>query len=127
MHEETGAEPEAVILGADLDGKKGRLVATARRRTRLRLALLWCSRRPRITGRELERLVGHCIFVLLTYRASLSVLRHVYDFIRDSYDRPQRLWISVAEECRHLAGFMPLVCADLRLKWSGFLSLTDGP
>ena len=40
MHEETNAEPEAVILGADLQGKKGRLTATSRRRTRLRLALL---------------------------------------------------------------------------------------
>ena len=40
MHEETSAEPEAVILGAVVDCRKGMLSATPRRRIRLHLALL---------------------------------------------------------------------------------------
>ena len=65
--------------------------------------------RPCISGRELEKLAGHAVFVLLTNRLALSVLRHIYDFIKDSYGRRQRLWKSVADECLVLAGLLPLL------------------
>lgn len=46
--------------------------------------------------RELERVVGHVVLVLLGIRLALSVSRHAYAFIQDYYEKRQRVWGSVA-------------------------------
>ena len=117
MHEETEAESSIDILGASVDGISGRVCPTHKRRWRLCLALRWAGRRPRVTGQEIERLIGQVVFVVLANRFMLSILRHVYDFIRDSYTHRQRLWASAAHECCVLAGLVPLLGANLRLHW----------
>ena len=68
MHEETGAEGDAVILGGRFRGDENRIVPSPRRFVRVRKAFRWLSRRPRITGQELERMVGHGIYLGLLHR-----------------------------------------------------------
>ena len=69
--------------------------------------------------------MGHLIFSLMVSRLALSVLRHCYDFIRDSYDVRQRVWASVASEIRVTLGILPLLRADLRLRWCTTISAYD--
>lgn len=125
MHEETPAESVAVCLGATVDGKSGQVVPTPRRRGRLAAALRWLSRYPRVCGREIERLVGHVIFVFLGNRLALSVLRHAYDFTQDSYGTRQKLWPSVAEVIAALAGLLPLIRSRMRGERSGTIWAVD--
>ena len=79
MHEETAAEPDATILGGRFHGECNIISASAKRYTRVQKACLWVSRRPRLTGREVERL-GHAIYLSLLQRVSLGVFCHVYGF-----------------------------------------------
>ena len=87
MHEETTAEHDAQILGGRFHGKHNIIRPTTKRIIRTRKALLWLARRPRVTGREVERIVGHLCLLLLTDRSTLSILCHLHTFISDSYTK----------------------------------------
>ena len=85
-HEIVEASELAESLGAEIDGVAGDIRPTKARLARLRGALRRVAGGRRlISGREMERIVGHCTFVLLLNRPLLSALNHVYSFIRDHY------------------------------------------
>ncbi len=125
MHDETAPESDATILGGRFHGRCNVLKPTQARVERSRKAFLWLARRPRITGRELERLVGHGVFLSLLNRSSLSIFCHVHNFIGDSYDIRTRLWSSVADECWLFAALLPLISADLSRGWSEVVGAVD--
>lgn len=84
------------------------------RLTRVVQATRHVLRKPRLTGAELERLVGHWTYLLLVRREALALFGHVYDFIRRSYTRRQPLWPGVRRELRWAIALAPLLVADLR-------------
>ena len=71
----------------------------------------------RVTGREVERYVGHLIDHIMLKRELLSILRTLYDFVRDCYHVRARLWPSAAREVAQCRGLLPLMSANLRLQW----------
>lgn len=87
VHEVDSGSPSAQLLGWMIDGVQGTVQPTARRLWRLRYALEEVLSARQVTGRAVEKLVGHCTFLALIRRESLSCFAHVYSFIR---------------ECRHL-------------------------
>ena len=72
MHEETEAEQDAKILRGRFHGEANIIRPTKQRVDKTRKAFLWLARRPRITGRELERLIGHGVVLSLLSRSSLA-------------------------------------------------------
>jgi len=62
MHEETIAEGDAEILGGRFHGDQTVIRPSFKKFSRVVQACRWVSRRPRITGQEMERILGHCIF-----------------------------------------------------------------
>eukprot|EP00973_Karenia_brevis_P082010 11369297-Karenia_brevis.AAC.1 len=62
VHEEEKAAQWAVSLGFALDTISGSYSVTPERCFKIRLAFRWLSTRPRVTGQEVERLLGHGTF-----------------------------------------------------------------
>ena len=63
VHEETEAALHAASLGFALDGLQGRFSITPARAYKVREPLLYLSRRPRVSGAQLERVLGHATFL----------------------------------------------------------------
>ena len=78
VHEETGAEDDATILGGRFYGKQNTCLPTSKRYNKVVAAFRWLGKRNRVTGREVERLLGHGIFVSLLHRPVLLLLCHIY-------------------------------------------------
>ncbi|CAK0903474.1 unnamed protein product, partial [Prorocentrum cordatum] len=76
------------------------------------------EQRPRVTGREVERYVGHLIDHFMLKRELLSILRSLCDFVRDCYHVLDRLRPSAAREVEQRRRLLPLMSANLRLQWS---------
>ncbi|CAK0911511.1 unnamed protein product, partial [Prorocentrum cordatum] len=79
----------------------------------------------RITGRQLERLMGHVVALLLLRREALSLLSAVYVFIRSTYDRAQPLWPSCRRELRWVLALLPTVFADMKRPWHSEVGAFD--
>ena len=124
-HDVSPAATDHELLGFRLDGRLGRAAPTAARLWRLRLATEHVLRHPFLTGRELERLIGHWSFLLLIRRELLGVFAAVYTFIAKSYGRRQRLWPSVKRELRWASALLPLAYANWRLAWHPKLTAFD--
>ncbi|CAK0801113.1 unnamed protein product, partial [Prorocentrum cordatum] len=118
IHEVVEATDVFTSLGRLIDGASGRVFSRPERPERLRQASLWLEQRPRVTGREVERYVGHLIDHLMLKRELLSILRSLYDFVRDCYHVRARLWPSAAREVEQCRRLLPLMSANLRLQWS---------
>eukprot|EP00959_Pyramimonas_sp_CCMP1952_P160760 3362164-Pyramimonas_sp.AAC.1 len=59
IHEVVRASSTFSSLGRLVDGVQGMVFSRTERTDRLRQACLWLERRPRVTGKEIERFVGH--------------------------------------------------------------------
>ncbi|CAK0821388.1 unnamed protein product, partial [Prorocentrum cordatum] len=118
IHEVVEATDVFTSLGRLIDGASGRVFSRPERSERLRRASLWLEQRPRVTGREVERYVGHLIDHLMLKRELLSILRSLYDFVRDCYHVRARLWPSAAREVEQCRRLLPLMSANIRLQWS---------
>ena len=104
IHEVVEATAVFTSLGRLIDGSSGRVFSRPERTERLRQASLWLEQRPRVTGREVERYVGHLIDHIMLKREILSILRSLYDFVRDCYHVRARLWPSAAREVAQCRG-----------------------
>ena len=72
---------------------------------------------PRLSGQQLEKIIGHVTFALLIRRELLSILSSVYAFIVKNYDKPTWLWASVKRELAMIVALLPLASADCRQQW----------
>ena len=115
----------AESLAVRIDGLGGTVGPTAARDWRLDKALEACLWRPRLSGSELQVLVGHMTVRALINRGLMGLLRHCYVFIEECYDRRTRLWPSVVAELRWFRALMPLAVANIFSKWSGTVFATD--
>ena len=88
-------------------------------------AFRWLSRRPRITGKAVEKLLGHAVHFMMLKRELLSCFRSLYDFVQAKYVSRTRLWQSTAREAAW-ASHLLLVChANLRRPWDDQVTASD--
>ena len=80
---------------------------------------------PAVTGRQVEVIIGHYVAACMYCCAGLAVMRSVYDFIRDRYVWPTRLWPSVRYECEIMAGLCILLRSDLARPWLPLMYCSD--
>eukprot|EP00974_Lingulodinium_polyedra_P114276 11063624-Lingulodinium_polyedra.AAC.1 len=69
-----------------------------KRRVRLRSALIWMERRPRVAARHVEIMIGHCADAALLRPCLTGCFRRVYEFVAKTGGGPTRLWADAAWE-----------------------------
>ena len=125
IHEEQEALDQAESLGFFIDGRVGRVYPKPNKLQKVRKVLNWLAQRPRVSGKMLERIIGHCIHFCMLRRELLSVFRAVYDFKIIAYNNRQRLWKTAALECKCMASLLDLCFADLRRPWCQEVTASD--
>ena len=112
-------------LGVRIDGLGGCVQTTPLRDHRLDQALLARSSSMRVSGEELQVVVGRLTMRALLHRGLLSVLRHVYVFIEQNYTKRTKLWPSVRRELEMFRCLMVLGYSNLRAPWHDEIFCTD--
>ena len=112
-------------LGIRIDGLNGRTTPTTSRDWRLHRALQALHLRPAISGGELQKIVGHLTIRALLNRNLMGIMRHVYVFIEQNYERRVKLWKSVAEELWIFQQLMVLGINEMRAVWDPYVMCTD--
>ena len=125
IHEEQEAMVQAESLGFFIDGRFGKVYPKPNKLQKVRKVLNWLAQRPRVSGKMLERIIGHCIHFCMLRRELLSVFRAVYDFKIIAYNSRQRLWKTAALECKCMAALLDLCFADLRRPWCQEVTASD--
>lgn len=126
LHTEEVTVGETKLLGWVLSGEDCSLQPEGRRVWRLRFAIRWALRVGEISGRDLERLIGHAVFVALCRRESLAILGSVYAFVAaEPSERPRRLWCSVRRELDMLDALLPFLWQPLDAAWAEDVAMVD--
>ncbi len=123
VHEEERAVGCIKVLGWQFD--KTELRPLQHRVWRIRLAMERIVQTGVVSGRQLEKVIGHACFVSLGRRESLSIFGETYTFIQRFYYQPHRLWRSVRRELQIFIGVCPLIWRDLAIPWSGEVMSID--
>eukprot|EP00438_Fugacium_kawagutii_P023337 Skav200217 [mRNA] locus=scaffold3745:15519:20956:- [translate_table: standard] len=124
VHEEEQSSGSAQILGWEFSSD-GTLRPTSRRLWKVRLAILHLLTCGRVSGQQLERVIGHMSFISMVRREGLSILGDCYTFIQRHYHVPSKLWKSVRRELSIWYGIAPLLWKDLSAEWSTTIYATD--
>ncbi|CAK0886194.1 unnamed protein product, partial [Prorocentrum cordatum] len=100
---------ESEALGWCID--RGRCIVrpTRARLWRARLAVRGVLGRGRLRGRDLEKLLGHLVFISLIKREGMSLFWSCYAFVRKCYDKETGLWPAVRRELEYWDGIAPLL------------------
>jgi hypothetical protein len=106
------AQPVKVI-GFDIDGEHATITLPADSQSSLVQSTLLCLRSPTVSGIHLAHLIGRWTWVMMLRRPTLSVLQHVYRYIRVSQRRPFTLWKCVRRELHTLLTLLPLISTQL--------------
>ena len=125
VHEETEASTTAVSLGFLIDGEHGVICPIPERLDRVLSAFTWLSMEPRVSGKAVERVIGHAVHFCMLRRELLSIFRSLYDFIQHSYWHRTKLWPSAAREARWASHLLKLCSADLTREWSSDTTASD--
>lgn len=88
-------------------------------------AFKWLSKRPRTTGRAVEKFIRRAIHFMMLRRELLAVMRSLCDFVQSCYRRRCRLWRAAAAESRILANLLCVCYADMRRPWSNLVTCSD--
>ena len=95
IHEVELFERKGSALGVVVDCERLCTSITGKRRCRLERALAYALQRGKLSGRDLECLLGHCTYADLARREVLSVFSACYAFVQASYWERQAMWPSV--------------------------------
>lgn len=125
VHEETEAQSTVQSLGFLVDGITGAIQPVPERLDRVVRCFAWLGKAPRISGRAIERLLGHAVHLCMFRRELLSIFRSLYDFIHSSYKVRTKLWPSAAKEARWASHLMKLCTCDLKRPWSSSITSSD--
>ncbi|CAE8582249.1 unnamed protein product [Polarella glacialis] len=117
VREEVEACLQVDSLGYTINGSTGIVAPQPLKAERLVKGFIYISRRPIMTGRQLEHVMGHCIHQMLLKRELLCIFRTFYDFISQCYDTPVVVWPSVVKEARWAATLLRLCHSNLRRPW----------
>ena len=125
LHEVQDAVTTVECIGLELDGIELTARASQRKRDRLRAA--WCQvkRKPLMSGKQLETLLGHLTYMMLLNRPTLSCFRAVYDFARVHYLTPATLWKSCYNELRMAFSMIPPLTVRWSLPWHHTVGCSD--
>ncbi|CAK0894817.1 unnamed protein product, partial [Prorocentrum cordatum] len=125
-HEVATSSLEEEVLGWEINGRLGFIRPRPEREWRIRLALDGLLETQKVSARDIEKVVGHCTFLALLSRTSLSIFRSVYTFIarhRDHGTVP--LWESVRWELEAFRNVIPLIRRDFGAPWSSKVMASD--
>lgn len=125
VHEETEAQSTVQSLGFLVDGVTGTIQPVPERLDRVVRCFAWLGKAPRVSGRAIERLLGHAVHLCMLRRELLSIFRSLYDFIHASYKVRTKLWPSAAKEARWASHLMNLCTSDLKRPWSSSITSSD--
>jgi hypothetical protein len=107
VHEVTGEDSNLSALGMEFY-ETGVRVSPARR-WRLRQAVAHIQKVKRLSGQELEILIGHFTYVFLLCRPCLAVFQSAYLYIRRYYTRRVHVWNTVLKELQWAADLLTMV------------------
>eukprot|EP00438_Fugacium_kawagutii_P013651 Skav213124 [mRNA] locus=scaffold107:139529:142876:+ [translate_table: standard] len=125
IHEEEDAQLKVKALGFVIDGEKGMIHPSSEKRDKLIAVLRWMSRRPKVSGRSVERVLGHCVHFFMLRRELLSIFRSMYDFKTSNYNKTVKLWKTAAQECRWASDLLFICYSDLAKPCSSELTVSD--
>lgn len=125
VHEETDACTIAQSLGFVIDGEHGVVHPIVDRWDKTIKVFEWRSHGPRVSGRAIERLLGHTAHICMLRRELFSSLRSLYDFVYAMYNRRHRLWPSARREARWCMHILKLRSVDLHRGWSDDITASD--
>ena len=125
LHKSEVSEGEAEALGCILEGRQMRSRCHSKRLWRIHHALKALLARGSCSGRALEIIIGHCTFLGLICRTSLSCFHAVYAFMRKNYDRSAAMWPSVRAELRAFMGISILLVQDWWRPWNRQVTSSD--
>ena len=112
-------------LGCVLDGRSMQSRVNPKRLWRIHHGIKALLGRGRCTGKTLEVIIGHCTFLGLLRRSSLSVFHSVYGFIHKNYFVVEKLWSSVVKELRCFMGVCFLLTQDWWRPWNRAVTSSD--
>lgn len=123
---EPEAEPEDLdFLGLSFDEHSGHVRVKRSRVWRLRFAIDQLLTRNQISGSLLEIVIGHCTWIALLRRESLSVFSSVYAFINKHRHHSALMWSTVHKELRQFRDILPLLYSDLTASWCPSITASD--
>jgi hypothetical protein len=117
VHEVEECETSSKILGWEFD-ENGNFRPSRHRIWRRRMAIRHVLRRGRISGSQLERLLGHIAFASLGKREMFSMLGECYTFVQRHHGYEAPLWKSVRKELSCWESLAPLIVQKLGSDWS---------
>ena len=115
-HEVVEACDLAESLGVEVSGRSGDIRPTPVRLRRLRGGLRCVVRGRAISGKDLERILGHITFTLLLNRPLLSCLNCCYEFVQHSYSTVVPVWGSVKRELQLVLDLLIFAHSNLKLE-----------
>lgn len=124
VHEEEECEDGAKVLGWEYE-IDGTFRPSRSRVWRVRMAIKEVLRRGRMSGVQLEQLLGHLTFISLGKREVLSIFGDSYTFVKRHYHDIAPIWKSVRKELLTWCRVSPLIVQDLRSEWSSEISAVD--
>ena len=81
--------------------------------------------RQHLSGRQLERIIGHCTYSGLVNRNVINIFSAVYEFIGCHFLQAGRMWISVKTEMWAFPSVMLKLPSKLSGGWSHMVLATD--
>ena len=78
-----------------------------------------------MSGKGVQRLLGHAVHFMMLKRYLLSIPLWFYDFVPYAGHRKCRLWTGAAVEAKWMATLLPLCSADRRKQLSSVSAASD--
>lgn len=125
VHEELDATSSANSLGFHIDGIAGKITPIPAKVGKVISMLRCLAGGPRVSGKMVEKLIGHCVHFMMLRRELLSIFRSLYQFVQDCYLMRRRLWPSARAEARWAANLLSVAFADLRRPWDNNVFASD--
>ena len=107
VHDISWSNTEEAFLGTLLK-TEGSVFNSSKRLWKIRGCIEHMLASPRLTGQQLEKLIGHITFAFLIRRELLSILSSAYAFISVNYYSRKWLWASVKRELSIVLALLPL-------------------
>lgn len=115
-HDEVRSSRQLEALGWLFDGEASEFRPTLKRAWRLYLAIAEILRKPHMSSKQLEVIIGYYTFLSLLRRPLLAAMRAVHSCAQREYRRPCPLWSSVLRELRWMRSLLPIAVCDQRAK-----------
>ena len=112
-------------MGFHIDGVAGTVTPIPAKLGKIVAALRWLSKGPKISGKFVEKIIGHCILFMMLRRELLAIFRSMCQFVHDNYWHRRRLWPSARSEANWAASLLAVSFADLRRPWDCTVFASD--